>query len=122
MRAAFDLPSDGGTAQGEGVVPTWLTKSNADTVRKAPCINGLIEDLGCWYCQPTPKPADLEEQLAQAKAATASAAARSSGEGATGDAASPTAEAEAAAAEVNMTNEFDDDDLTLLLPKQEAAR
>ena len=124
MRAAFDLPSDGGTAEGVGMVPTWLTAANAETVRKAPCINGLDEDLGCWYCKPTPKPnaasnAELEEQLAKTRAA-ASNTAPSAGAGV------EAAEGEGAAPPVfNPKDEFGDEDLTLpqvSLPKQQAAR
>lgn len=74
MRQAFDLPSDGGTAKGIGEVPSWLTASNAEAVRNAPCINALVEDTGCWYCKPTPKKSDVDEQIAQAKAAQARAA------------------------------------------------
>lgn len=54
MRAAFDLQGD----DTDDVVPTWLTDANAKVVKASPCINNLTPDLGCWYCKPTPKPAD----------------------------------------------------------------
>ena len=123
MRAAFDLPSDGGTAEGVGVVPSWLTSANAEAVSKAPCINELVEDLGCWYCKPTPKPntasnAELEAQLARARAAASSAApgAGASAEAAEGEGAVP-------AAVFNPEDEFGEEpSLKDSLPEQKAAR
>lgn len=71
MRAAFELPAEAGTAEGVGEVPTWLSAAHAEAVRHAPCIVSLTEDLGCWYCRPTPKTVDVDEQIARAKAAAA---------------------------------------------------
>ena len=36
---------------------------------KSPCILGLTEDLGCWYCKPTKKPTAASNEELRAKAA-----------------------------------------------------
>jgi hypothetical protein len=56
MRMALSLPKDGKPLKGVGQVPSWLTNENAETLRKAPCMRGVVTDLRCRHCKPTPKP------------------------------------------------------------------
>jgi hypothetical protein len=54
MRMALGIDKDDASEE----IPSWLTAENAKTVLTAPCIKALTPDLGCWYCRPTPKPAE----------------------------------------------------------------